>query len=200
MSREKILASGGVRAIFSPQGDRFTCRIELLPSGMVLLAVDEPTEAGSVSDVWPPSPPLQDVHLEERPDGLSLALMVGQAGTSHWSISCELDSQRDELAFDVACRIKEPATWLGSTYQLPPELEYQGDPAGGEIRTQGNTLARLSAESPAVIHWDPQRRILQLRPAKEAATPGTGQGEKYPQTIRWRYRLLAGSAVKSGGN
>ena len=72
---------------------------------------------GTPNQNWPPSPPLQELHLESRPDGKQLALLVGMAGNSHWSMSVEFDPAAGKALFDVACRVKREPGKLASTYR-----------------------------------------------------------------------------------
>jgi len=72
---------------------------------------------GESGDDWPESPPLQSLHVEDRPDGRQVALLVGMAGRSHWSASIEPAIDRAELVFDIACRHSAMPAWLGSQYR-----------------------------------------------------------------------------------
>lgn len=65
---------------------------------------------------WPPSPPVQDVHFEDR-DANQILFGVGMAGKSHYSLSIE-SNRRDKLSFEFACHLKEPPQFLGVTYHL----------------------------------------------------------------------------------
>src|SRR5687767_14004155 len=102
---------------FVRQADRFGHAIQLLGDDVVrplLMSLE-----GTVADRWPPSPVLQQLHVEDRGLGKNVALLVGMAGRSHWSMSVEPDTQGAGLVFDVACRVHagESAT-LHSTYQF----------------------------------------------------------------------------------
>lgn len=186
MSRVVSIAAPGVQVTFVPKGDRFAQRIEFGESAW-LEAVDEDDNA---SDSWPPSPPLQDVHLETRPGGQQLALMIGRAGTSHWSISCELTPAPSELLFDVACRIKEPATWLGSRYQLSPGLAFHKSASGGELISGGKVWCRISTESDCNLIWQAELGRLTFVPYSTADGAKTVASDRVAHTIRWRYRLV----------
>ncbi len=84
----------------------------------VILESTEYDSAGEVLTHWPPSPPLQQLSIEPRPDKEQVALMVGMAGKSHWSMSAETDRRRRRIVLDVACRLTQSPQWLGSTYQV----------------------------------------------------------------------------------
>lgn len=188
MSRALQIAAAGVSVTFAPSGDRFAQRVEV--NGATLLAVDEEAES---AERWPPSPPLQDVHLEQRPDGRQLALMIGRAGVSHWSVSCELDPVARELLFDVACRVKEPAAWLGSTYQLPPGVRFQGDASAGELLRGDRTICRIATAADCEIAWRRDTGRLIFIPRIPAEKSDDSSHISFPRTIRWRYRLLMGT-------
>ncbi|WP_372895980.1 hypothetical protein [Stieleria sp.] len=68
---------------------------------------------GTGEQAWPESPPIQQLSIESI-DGRDVALGVGCAGTSHWSLSVE--PTPDGFRFDWACRAKETPEQLGTTY------------------------------------------------------------------------------------
>lgn len=110
-----------LRVAFRRQGDRWEHVLETNGArGDVLLAS---SMEGTPDDDWPPSPPLQSLSLETLPDGRSVALCVGMAGTSHWSLSVEPVADAAALIFDVACRVDRAAEWLGSTYELAGDAD-----------------------------------------------------------------------------
>ncbi len=77
---------------------------------------------GDSHQSWPISPPIQQLSLEVI-NGQSMVLGVGGAGRSHWSISaspCRQDPAA--IRFDLACRCKEAAEFLGSSYRIAPAL------------------------------------------------------------------------------
>lgn len=119
MQNESLDARGTdgnvLRVEFRWLGDRF---------GHVLSAVDSAGQSqpllesleGTPADVWPPSPPLQNLHRETLPDGRTALLLVGAAGRSHWSASIEAARGEAKLLFDIACRHGTASGWLGSRY------------------------------------------------------------------------------------
>ena len=103
----------GLRVVFYKLGDRWGHVIVALDGERVtplLVSVE-----GSNEQVWPPSPPLQSLSIERREAG-DVALLVGMAGRSHWSASVE--ATKNELDFDVACKLIDFPEWLGSRYRL----------------------------------------------------------------------------------
>ena len=62
------------------------------------------------------SPPLVELSAINLQGGPAL-LAVGLAGRSHFSASVRPHPERaDTLLFEIACRVKERPSWLGSTY------------------------------------------------------------------------------------
>ena len=93
-------------------------------------------------DSWPSSPPLQQLSIEHI-DGREVALGVGSAGTSQWSVSVEpIDTG---FQFDWACRTSEAPGFLGSSYreQAPIKLE----PERESLLVHADTLSQIVPES-----------------------------------------------------
>ncbi len=115
------------RVRFERTADRYGHTIEVCAeSGFVSLF--QSLEAAA-DDAWPSSPPLQDLHIEHRAGGVQVALLVGRAGRSHWSLSILVDPASDIIEFDAACRTSDTPLWLGSTYRRLPQpsdlIEFQ---------------------------------------------------------------------------
>lgn len=103
---------------FQWKEDRFHHRV-LLNSEEVGKSVE-----GDSSSAWPPSPPLQDLSLEDI-NGTPAILGVGRAGKGHWSISIQWDESQGGFLFDLACRAKE----LGNPTPSPTEDPAKEPPA-----------------------------------------------------------------------
>lgn len=129
---------------------------------------------------WPESPPLQDFEIEPRGSSQKVALLVGMAGSSHWSASVEVE--RNRLYFDIACRARHTPSQLGSTYQI-----FDAEIAAGE--------------GGAVEIQSPDGKTVELTPLEEFSTqvevlennrlwigPEDTSGE-LPTTVRWQYSL-----------
>ena len=168
------IASGDLQIVFVRTGDRFSHRIaHLASSDTPLLASVE----GQPDDPWPSSPPWQELHVERRGE-LQVALLVGRAGHSHWSMSVEPELAADGFLFDIACRTSGEVGFLGSTYRLAggamPVLAANGIHLGG-----GNELCVLTGE--IELSGAGENRTARVRPLPRSDTS--------PQTIRWQYRL-----------
>ncbi len=175
MNVECLLAAGQLRAKFVRRGDRVAHTIELAV-GDEAVAMLESCE-GSALERWPASPPVQEL---ERGPGASasqsrktvtpqVAWLIGRAGASHWSASVEAHAD-GSITFDVACRLREAPTWLGSRYRVLESVASSGLAVealeGCRLVTaadsQANSLVSIAADVPA---------------------------DSSPQTVRWRYRL-----------
>jgi len=99
---------------FTWSGDRWD-HVVAVADGRRWCSTEGPHVAGA-DPRWPASPPIVEVSLVtggSRP----AVLGVGAAGRSHFSLSVAACPDRaDTLVFEAACRIAEPAGWLGSTY------------------------------------------------------------------------------------
>jgi hypothetical protein len=149
--------------VFEWRRDRFGHRIEQRIGGEWCAALA--SIEGSADEVWPPSPPLQSLHIEPREAG-PVALLVGKSGTSHWSVSIEAVITRAAFEFDIACRVHCLPSWLGNVYRITT-----AHPASVEIAVRAHEAIREQARPD---EW-------RIRPCEFADAP--------PSTIRWRYRV-----------
>lgn len=165
------IASGDLQVVFVRSGDRFAHYLaHTAAHDEILLASVEGTD----DDAWPASPPWQELHVERRGE-LLVALLVGRAGRSHWSMSVEPDDHG--LLFDVACRTSGKVDLLASTYRLvdaaTPVI------AGKSIRFAAECELHVLTGT-IELSADLTARIVP--PHHEPSTS---------QTIRWKYRLLS---------
>lgn len=183
MSHRALLESAQLRLDLWRVGDRFTHRVYAAGADVLLLASWE----GEPDEVWPSSPPLQELHLETRPGGRELALLVGMAGHSHWSLSAELDAAAETLTFDVACRVRGPSGSLGSRYRSERHWQWSPDRAAA-FCTAGDQDYRLEVDRalapPARLEF-PTANLVSIEPDSADA------GAVAPRTIRWRYVVSA---------
>ena len=91
---------------------------------------------------WPSTPPLQQLSIETI-DGRDVALGVGSAGTSHWSVSVE--PFEVGFVFDWACRTSETPGFLGSTYRQ--NVAFQLDSETGSKLSVETNLFRIVPDS-----------------------------------------------------
>lgn len=170
----------GCRVSFHWHRDRFGHTIGLVHGErhIPLLASRE----GTNDEHWPDSPVLQSLNAQIRNDGRQVGLLVGMAGSNHWSASVEANVGRTSLHFDVACRSKSSLEFVGSRYRtmLDPihvnsdRLDWNVSGYGCQLRLEpidGHPLPRLEATVDGLsISAAPHRPTC-------------------PTTIRWRYAV-----------
>ncbi len=181
MNSDIVVGDGVLRIAYREQDDRYAHRI-ILSAPQEDMTLLESVE--SEPDVnWPASPPLQDFEIEPRGAGQRVALMVGMAGTGHWSASVEVEKKF--LRFDIACRIREPAKSLGSTYAAP-DVEI--------TLRDGAALIETPASLPSVeLLADPDGSTrFELRDENQLWIGPDGETDELPTTVRWKYSLRIG--------
>jgi hypothetical protein len=170
-SRHQILEAAGLRVRFVWRLDRYAHEIWIAEGGVWLRALV--SVEGSPQEAWPASPPFQSLHVEQR-QGQEVALLVGMAGTSHWSASAQLDPRGPAVTFDVAARVRSPDRGpLGSAYRTAPEWSAsRGDHCPLEIEL-------LSELHPTQLERG--AGLVNLSVARAS--------DSHPRTVRWAYRL-----------
>ena len=182
----------GIRVEFQRYLDRYRHTIHVVQDGLSTPLCE--SVEGSFADRWPPSPPIQDVSLAPAGDlqvDSAVALLVGRAGASHWSISVEAASPAEAdlhnrcLVFDVACRVREMPEGLQSTYQMltAPETATDRDVSRQGVRLGAYLLQPLVCDGESiceVVEVDRPGGQLVVRPQGTSRPVG-------PTTYRWRY-------------
>jgi hypothetical protein len=163
----EAIGPGGkrLRLEFTWRRDRYGHRISLTAADGAIQPLLESIE-GSPHDDWPPSPPLQSLTIENRPNDRPVALLLGMAGGSHWSASIEAVPGKTELIFDIACRHGANPGHLGSRYR-----RLMNSPDDFLIR----------ADSPKVSH---EESVMMIEPLDILTSSGT---------TRWCFILSAES-------
>lgn len=169
---------------FHALGDRVGHRIVAIdPAGRSIDLV-ESIEVDAISDDWPPSPPLQDLSVEEI-EGEPTALAVGRAGRSHWSSSIQTVSDGEAaLVFDIACRCEANPQRLGSAYRC----------LGGAL-----FVDRLLVLEGAQVAFQPSsaRTQVEAHGAWCRIEHDPGDMTSARQTVGWRYQVkLTPAAVE----
>lgn len=144
-----VTDDGRLRIDFQWHLDRFIQRIYL----------DDIEVGGSIEggqqEPWPASPPIQQL-LTQEIDGSTAILGVGAAGRSHWSISAEL--QEGAIEFDVACRCKGDARFLGSSYELVDAVVIHSDETVVEAR-DGRIAIQAATDQAGTHRWRYSMRV-----------------------------------------
>lgn len=120
------IEAGPLAVVFEWQGDRFAHTL-LFQGRPVALSVE-----GRPDEAWPPSPPAQSLMIDQNAQGLPRAMLVGMAGSGHWSASIE--AVEGGILFDLACRLRGPVGRLGSTYRLASGWTAEPDGADSSAR------------------------------------------------------------------
>ncbi|MCR9119638.1 MAG: hypothetical protein NXI22_22120 [bacterium] len=167
MTKQMIQADdcSGIRlaVVFEQQSDRWSHQV-------LCLRDDESKPAlvslvGSPDQNWPPSPAVQQFSSEDRESG-RVALLVGMAGKSFWSMS--VHAEGGDLVFDVGCRHQIQPENLGS--------QYKPHTTDCEIQPDGDASLPISA-----THVDAGAEVIAVTPTTEE-TPANGM-------TRWKYRI-----------
>jgi hypothetical protein len=163
------LRGQGVRAIFEWREDRYCHRIEWIERGQPHLAMN--SLEGLHADHWPSSPPLQQLHVEDRGAGQQIVLLVGMSGREHWSASVEAAVDGKSLIFDIACRVGTPGVKLRSTYEIDGNCQSNWELAPLECDQRISQVVR-------------DGRIIEIAPPHYSAP-----------TIRWKYQISTATGL-----
>jgi len=143
------------------------------------------SKEGNDEEEWPDSPPLQEIHLEDRND-LTVAMLVGKAGDGHWSVAVEPSLTPSELQFSVACRMQDYPRQICSRYGclLDDRIQPVFEPGGpwvwkiGEVSLCADVIPTgeyPTPEIPADEHGVEINASLDVEP--------------FPKTIQWQYKF-----------
>lgn len=168
----------GLRVTFVWHRDRFAHTIAAVNGDVItpLLASEE----GLADNSWPPSPALQELSIEQRSETNRVALLVGMAGTSHWSLSVEADDSCRRLIFDVAARVKELPVQLASSYRTMARPVVDEN----SISTTFDGIDLLSFN---VVEATSGTKIIRS-PAGMRVLVNKDEAE-FPATVRWQYEI-----------
>jgi hypothetical protein len=133
-------------------------------------------------DDWPPSPPLQQLLIEERPTG-PVALLVGMAGKSHWSASIECRNSHPSFHFDVACRIQRRPVRLGSSYRILAAPASLSDDCLTVPAYESVLLIRANGS-------DPEHASRVEMTVPDAVVISCCRHSEAPATVRWKYDFV----------
>ncbi len=173
VAKDPHVTAGQLRLDFIQLADRFAQRLCCL-QGETSHALIESLES-SADEHWPTSPPLQQLHFEQQA-GNPIAMLVGMAGTSHWSAAVTVED--NGLNFDVACRTAAQPGWLGSTFQVGEDARLSVTEAGQVVEVSRSD-ARILITAIGETELQIKDAVIQLTPSLNASS----------QTQRWRYRI-----------
>ncbi len=139
---------------------------------------------GTSDQVWPISPPFQEIVCEPvGAGGKQVLLGVGRAGKSHWSATIEGDSMIEAIAFDIACRSSSAPEWLGSTYRIHPAWLVE--------ETDESVIRLRFTERPVQLHLQTLGQVKLSYSDDQLAIEAAFDPANSPRgtTHRWRYIL-----------
>jgi hypothetical protein len=176
-------ASGdGWRVVCAKESDRWSHRIDPVMAGQPAPGLLTSIE-GTDRDPWPRSPPFQELVIQPRPADSSTrqitALLLGRAGTAHWSASVELLVDPPRVVIDAACRVHQVPGFLGSTYQCSAPLELGSNATIRLGPTRADCSVTLIAERGEIASVTRLSGVIAICPKPIVA----------PNTARWRYHL-----------
>ena len=171
----------GLRVTFVWNQDRYSHTVAIV-QGERLLPLLASDECGD-DPGWPLAPPLQQLSIEPRADGCHVALGVGMAGRSHWSISVEPIAGEPGFLFDIACRTVARPAFLGTRYRSQVPAMVAPDHASAELEISGT---RVRVRAVAIAQQPPTligETVDGFAVEPQCAIPLTAP------TVRWQYEL-----------
>lgn len=170
--RVQTLSSGRIEVVFRWQEDRWVHSLHILQSSTSRGPACWQTALSGPHDDpnWPTSPPLVELAKVDSLQGAAL-VGVGQAGTSHFSVSVTAEAG-GTLRFEAACRISGEPGWLGSAYtavETTASQQLEIEPLSERV------LASRTALS------------MEIRPLEVHQFPGEPPPKK--STVQWGYRV-----------
>ncbi len=173
----------GIFVSFVKQKDRFGHVVALIqgdectPLFVTLEGTDE--------EDWPASPPFQEIHMEDRTDGM-VALLVGMAGDSHWSAAVEPLDESGGIHFSVACRMKGYPIQICSRYGCAME-----EVAEPKLERDGPWVWSVNGVEVCVDVIAQEQYPTPELPAnaKGFEVNASLDHEPFPKTIEWRYKI-----------
>ena len=175
-------AGNGLRVDFVWQHDRYAHSIIAIIDGDELPLWQ--SVEGTEQDRWPPSPPLQQLSIEELRPGHRVALLLGMAGKSHWSVSVEPISGRCAFAFDVACRLRHTDSRLGSVYRGTGGTACDAARVTLDRAGRSCSLAGCGGHQAGLV-LSPDGTSVHIEP----------QGAPTAATVRWQYVVACDQSI-----
>jgi len=197
----------GLRVEFHWAGDRYRHTIVAITGDQDHPLVE--SVEGEEGDSHPPSPCFMQLQRHAQ-----TLLLTGATSVSHWSVSVETvffgqhegrgtslpkrqqwelewlpDSARHILSFDVACRLKQETSALGSTYNMLEAITSNGtlvqfsDTAKQSITGGLVVDPKLAAVSCQPSHTSSKTSLLEVSPLHTFPS-------QFPATLRWRYTFF----------
>lgn len=133
---------------------------------------------------WPHSPPIQQIHQQDFPDGRQVVFGVGMAGRGHWSVSYTLVPDLKCWIVEHAFRSPVEAEALAATYQL----------SGDWIAAECTQVEALNTGQVVSLDAHGGLTLEAIAPAKASKSDSTAVISAVPPasidtTAQWSFRL-----------
>lgn len=187
-------ASGPLRVEFIREKDRFFHTLGLVQQGQMLHYLRSVEgAAGEGDDVWPLSPPVQEIHVQGEAPGERTLFLTGATQGGHWSAVVSTPGAADQptLLFDVAARVRRPPAWLGTSYQCAAGATWTG---ASQVVRGTDTLCvvlQTSSAEPSELPLVPVVGIAGETSIRSFRAPHLL--EQFPATLRWQYAVSLSS-------
>jgi hypothetical protein len=121
------------------------------------------------------------VTVEDPSRGRKVALLLGSAGESHWSLAAELiaSPEGEWLVLDFACRADQSPGFLGCRYRLGPTVRWEAETSLLAVPL-GSARLRADAHT-AIVQSAPSPNQLDIIPRLVS--------QRAPTTVRWKYSV-----------
>jgi hypothetical protein len=188
------ISCGDIRVVFDRDEGRWAHRVELIIDETRALplftSVEDSPSTGTLS-----SPPIQELQLQNGPDGTCAVLGVGMAGRNHWSLACGARHAEashgavKSIRWEVACRVREARPMLASTYRLLPPASGAAVQAGALKLAVGGRKLRLRCMAAE----------LSITGDEFAFTARNTEHSTAPRTVQWSYIISGDSELDASG-
>ncbi len=165
---------------FSWNGDRYHHKWAFPDSACHIESIESDS-----SQMWPVSPPLQQIHQQSFGDGREVVFGVGMSGRGHWSVSFTLVPELKSWIVELACRSPVEPEQLMSSYALGGQWTVD---SADQIRCQEpGTIVSLEAIAPSCQAQmsDSEADLIRFSPVQIAGNSSTTQ---------WAFRVRVETA------
>lgn len=198
-----VLQSNGLRLTFdfSP-GDRWQHVLDVLSDNewrRVLSSVE-----GLADEPHPSSPAFQDLLLERIDSHTSEVQLFGQSGQRVYSAAVRFDGSREEIDFDVCCRVprRQIGPPLFSSYNLPLGQRMESRAEDSEQFRLEMPPYPIEIEIPALPNNSPAGWRTEAKTTGVSLQLGcfdvlSAAASKSAVTVRWRYVIRFQSSSRA---
>lgn len=155
--------------------DRFCHQWKFQDSDFELQSIESCSE-----QLWPESPPLQQIHSQSFDDGREIIFGVGMSGRGHWSASFTLVPELKCWIVELACKTPVVPEKLCSNYAVNQDLQAL---EAGKLGLPGSGVTLEAIAPSSSVAYD--ERELCFAPCAIAGAESTSQ---------WAFRLRVDSA------